>query len=639
MKKTLLAAIAMLMIVSSWLASASPTAAASNMTQYRVYQNDKLLKEFTTSQKAIAYAKTFSYSHVEKIGNREWVWDNFPKYKVYIDGLSTSKLEFATLAQATSAANTSKNAYVRDLENIGWSYNTFAKYQLYQGEKTNASWSFTTLAGAKKEAAKWGNAHIIDLSTNSWIWDNITDAQLSAQQAGQAIYMITVDDVQAPNTTSYAALKDAVVASSSIANSTVLNTSSNKTVYSNLAIYDVYSQGNLSKSYSTLDAAVAAAKKLYAAEVKVGVSLYWSSVPSLTVLQGERAVKSFHSLKSAINYANTIANSTIVNQDGRKLYSTVNNFFFMGWNGSSSISTINSHIANTQGLDIDSPTWYYLEDETGKLNDTSNGQLVKQMREQAIDIIPLVHNQFNRTMTSAFLKDEQAQSKFITALINNLVSIEAKGLNLDFEEVAGSDRKAFTSFVKKLTDAAHKQKLTVSIDMLRGDVAWNASTAYDHEEIGKVVDYVIIMAYDEHWKGSTKAGSVASLSWVEEGIKQYLNYGIPRNKLVLGIPFYVREWRIDGNGKLVDNKAILMKDQTSIIQQNNAVGVLDKATGQYKFTYQLNGYTHVFWSETEATIIERIKLAKKYELAGIAAWRLGYEDAALWEAILPYKSL
>ncbi|URN93988.1 MAG: glycosyl hydrolase family 18 protein [Candidatus Pristimantibacillus lignocellulolyticus] len=638
MTKKFLSFLAIILFITPLLTIPATVDAASNTTLYRVYQNEKLLKEFPTSQKAIAYAKYYNYSHVEKISNREWVWNNIPKYKVYIDGKSTTKLEYSSLAGATKYSATQLNSYVRDLENVGWAFENYANYQLYQGDKTYSNWSFYSLNDAKKAAAKWTNSHIIDLNSNSWIWDNISEASRKTIKSSTPIYMITVDGEQVAQSKKYSFLKEAITASNKVSNSEVYNTATEKVVHSNIAKYNVYTQGKLSSSFVSLDSAVASAKKLYAAEVKVADSVLWTNISYYTVYQGDKAVKSFHALKSALAYSKSLSNSTVINQDGRKLFTTVKDFLYLGWNGSSTVNTINQHVANTQGLDIDSPTWYFLEDATGKLNDTSNAELVKTMAEQDIDIIPLVHNQFDKTLTTAFLKDVPAQDKFITSLINSLKSINAKGFNLDFESIAATDRNAFTNFVKKLTEAAHKQKLTVSIDLLRGDVLWNHNTAYDQEAIGKIVDYVIIMAYDEHWTGSSEAGSVASLSWVEEGIKQYLNYGIPRNKLILGIPFYVREWRLDSKGNLVDNRSITMKNIAQVIEQNNATGVFDAKTGQYKYTYQLDGYTHVFWAETEQTVISRIKLAKKYELAGIAAWRLGYEDASLWEAILKYKS-
>jgi len=610
---------------------------AASMTQYRVYQNDKPLKEFAKESQAIAYAKYYSYSHVEKISSRDWVWDNFPKYKVYIDGTSSLKLEYATLSEAKKAAAANMNAYVRNLENIGWEYENYANFQLFQGDKTYDSWQFYSLEEAQKEAKKWTNAHIINVNTKQWVWDNLTAAMIKEQRQGAAKYSVYKDGELAAGSKSYSFLKDAIEAANKLSNSEVINTETGKSVHQNLLNYEVYSQGNLVKRHSTLDAAVKTAKGLNEAEVKQGSKLLWSSVPNLSVYQGDQFVKSFFSLKGALAYAKGLNNAYIMNQDGRKLWSAAKNFVFMGWNGSSSVATIQSHISNTQGLDIASPTWYYLNDETGALNSNVNAALVADMKSKGIDIIPLVHNQFDKELTTKFLADKKAQDRFIQELINSAITIKVKGINLDFENVAASDRNAFTSFVEKLTNAAHAKKLTISIDLMRGDVRWNHLTAYDHEAIGKIVDTVIIMAYDEHWTGSDTAGSVGSIDWVEEGIKQYLEYGIPRSKLILGIPLYSREWRMDSSGKLVDNRTLLMKDIDSIVANNKATRTYDEKAGQYKYTYEKDGYTHVFWAETTESVLARVQLAKKYDLAGVAAWRLGYEDGSLWEAMLKVK--
>lgn len=626
-----------IMLLTSLLPIGQQSVEAASMTQYRVYQNDKPLKEFAKESQAIAYAKYYSYSHVEKISNRQWVWHNIPRYKVYIDGASSTKLEYASLNEAQKAAAGTVNSYVRDLENIGWVYENFASYQLYQGDNTKDSWQFRTLEAAKKEAQKWSNAHIMKLDTKQWVWDNLTAAMVKDQRSGAEKYSIYRDGEVVSGSQSFSFLKDAIEAANKLSNVEVINTATGKSVHQNLLNYEVYSQGKLTKKHSTLNAAVKTAKGLFSAEVKKGDQLLWSSVPYLSVYQGDRLVKSFHSLQGALTYAKSLSNSSIQNQDGRKLYSSAKNFIYMGWNGSSSVATINNHISNTQGLDIDSPTWYYLDDATGELNSNVSAALVSEMKSKGVDIIPLVHNQFDKELTTTFLANLDAQDRFIKALIDSLVAINVKGLNLDFENVAASDRNAFTSFVERLTKAAHAKKLTVSIDLLRGDVRWNHLTAYDYEAIGKIVDTVVMMAYDEHWSGSDQPGSVSSLKWVEEGIKQYLDYGIPRSKLILGIPFYVREWRLDSNGKLVDNRALFMKDLDSVIANNKATRIFDENTGQYKYSYQKDGYTHIFWAETVDTVVERVKLAKKYDLAGVAAWRLGYEQASVWEAMLKIK--
>ncbi|MBH5317818.1 glycoside hydrolase [Paenibacillus sp. GSMTC-2017] len=631
--------VALFMLVQTLIAPAAQVsnAASGGMTKYRVYQNDKAIKEFVKEADAIYYAKQFSYSHVEHISDRKWLWDNFPKFKVYQNGTSNSKLDFRTYEEALKVAKTLTNVHIRDLNTVGWKYASFPKFQLFQGDKTQAKWSFLTLDDAKKEAKKWGNAHIIDLNTNKWVWDNLTAAQIKAQSSAKAVYQLTVNDQPAPNTKPYSFLKNAISASEKIANSKVVNTASNQVVHSNVPSFEVKQNGKLVKSFVGLDSAVKLAKTLANTEIVKDGGILWSSMPYLNVFQGDKKIKTFHTLAPALTYAKSFANSSIQTIDGRSLWSNVKVLQILGWNGSSNTSTILSHVSNTQGLSIDSPSWFELTAADGSLKDMSDPSIVKTLKDKGILVTPLLHNGFNRKMTTEFLKNEQAKTKFITTLVNRLVELGVYGLNIDFEEVAGADRAAYTDFVKKLTAAAHVKKLKVSIDLPRGSVSWNHLTAYDHKAIGSIVDTVIIMAYDEHWKGGDKAGSVAGLKWVEEGIKQYLDYGIPRNKIMLGIPFYVREWRIDTSGKLVDNRALLMKDLPKLIADTKAVSTFDAEAGQYKYSYQKDGYTHVFWAETHDTVLARIKLAKKYDLAGIAAWRLGYEDAELWTKILQAK--
>ncbi|OUS75381.1 glycoside hydrolase [Paenibacillus sp. MY03] len=628
------------MAASTFLSPAVPTAdaaTASKTTMYRVYQNDKALKEFATEAQALYYAKHYSYSHVEKISDRKWIWDNFPHYKVYQNGNSTSKMEFQTYNEALAYAKTLSNASIRDLENVGWMYDSYPNYRLYQGDNTLPTWNFRTLEDAKKEAAKWGNAHIIDLESGKWVWDNLTAAQVEAQSAAPASYDIVVDDQAVTGEKRYSFLKNAIIAAEKHPGSKVVNTATGKTVQSNELTYELRQSGRLVKTYLGLRDAVKAGTWLANAEVIRDGSVLWSSKPYLEVYQGDKKINAYHKLSSAIYYAKHYANSSIRTLDGRVLWSNVKNLQVLGWNGSSAVSTIMSHVSNTQGLDYDSPTWFELASADGTMSDASDASVVKTLKDRGIKVTPLVHNGFNRKLTSEFLKNSEAQSKFIASLVNRLSALGVYGVNLDFEEVAGADRALYTAFVKKLTDAAHAKSLKVSIDLPRGDASWNHLTAYDHAALAGIVDMIMIMAYDEHWKGSTEPGSVAGLKWVEDGVKQFLDYGVPRSKLMLGIPFYVREWRVDGTGKLVDNRAIFMKELPKLIAETKATGVFDAKSGQNKYTYTKDGYTHVFWAETHDTVLKRIAIAKKYDLAGVAAWRLGYEDAELWTKILQSK--
>jgi len=496
-------------------------AAANQMTKFRVYQNDQVLREFTTETQAISYAGKIGYSHVEKISDRAWVWDNFPRYKVYQNGQTIPKWEFSNYNQALSVAKNLTNVHIRDLENIGWSYQSYSKFKLYQGDNTRDNWSFLTLADAKKEAKKWGNAHIIDLTTNKWVWGNLTAAQTKAQRAAAPVYQITVDGAPAEELPLYSFLLDAINASYAVAGSEVLNTASKKVVHSNVPAYVVNQNGVEVGSAISLDAAVQLAKKTPNAEVIFNGKVYWSGIPYLAVYQGDQKLRTFNTKTGAIAFAKGYANSTVQTSEGRKIFSNTKSLVYMGWNGSATSATIISHVANTQGLSIDSPSWFELSAADGSITDTSDQLVVDTFKEQGIKVMPLVHNQFNKKMTTEFLKNNTAQQAFITTLTAKLSQLGVAGINLDFEEVAGTDRPAYTAFVTALAKAVHAKGMQISIDLPRGSLSWNDRTAYDHTALAAVVDTIIIMAYDEHWKGSETPGSVAGLGWVRKALSNF----------------------------------------------------------------------------------------------------------------------
>ncbi|REE57386.1 spore germination protein YaaH [Paenibacillus taihuensis] len=613
-------------------------ASADQTTKYRVYQNDKAIKEFTTSTSAIAYAKQFTYTHVEKITGREWLWDNFPHFKVYENGVSSPGREFATLAEAKQFASKVKFAQIRDLEKPGFVQSVYPAYRIYQGDKTLANWSFATLAEAKKAAAAYGNIHIIDLSTNQWVWDNLNVTQEEVQRASTPVYSIEAADGTPLTDKTYGYLLDAIRASLALPNSNVVNTLTGAVVQTNKPSFDVTQSGRVVGSYYSITKAIAFANSLSGASVVKDGLTWWTNTPYLSVTQGDNVLRSFHTRKGAIQFASQYSNSSISTADARVIWDNTKELKLLGWNGTARTNSIMTQVSQTQGLDYDSPSWFELASADGTLSDYSDPALVTALAPSGIKLTPLVSNQFDSKLTSAFLRDDAAKTKFINTLVGKLKALHVAGVNVDFEMMAGGDRALYTEFIRSLTKAAHGAGLTVSIDLPRGDVKWDEKTAFDHNALAGIVDMVMIMAYDQHWTGSTEAGSVAELSWVEEGVKQFLAYGIPRDKLMLGVPFYVREWSIDAIGNLVGNRALLMGDLPTIIQQTGAVGTYDPISGQNKYKYTgSDGYTHVFWAETADSVKARLTIAKKYDLAGLAAWRLGYEPASLWTMLLQQK--
>lgn len=631
--------------VVALLVSTGSAWAADKTTKYRVYQDDTLLTETADYKSAETYARGFASSHVEEIGTRKWVWHNYPRYKVYQNGNSSSQWEFATLDAAVREASRWGHASVRDLQSGGWVWNNYPKYRLYQGDATLSGWEFATLNQAIAEAGKWSNAHIIDLSDNRWVWDNLTAAQKSANRSGSQVYQVYQGVYSGPDW-KFAYLEDAVNEAFKWSNSTVVNTATGKQVFSTVKPYSVSQFGTFLASFVDINDAIGYAQQFdhttitdANAPTSAGQRKpIWTNYPYYQVYQNNSWIADFSSVTNAVNYALGYANASIRKvDDNDKIWDNLRNLQFWGWNGSSADKTIRSQVGNTKGLDVVSPTYFQLADASGGLTDTSNKETVAWLKQQGYIVYPLVSNQFNSTLTSQFFANNTAVTAFIDALTEKAATLGVEGINVDFESVAGKDRAAMTRFMQQLTTAAHAKGLTISIDLPRGSVKWNDKGAFDHEKLAQIVDYIVTMTYDQFWSTSPNAGSVAGLQWVEEGVQEFLSYGIPREKLIMGIPFYVREWKLNADGSVASNRALLMKDVPTLLASKKATLTFDSQFNQYKAEYTQDGSKYVLWVESEDTVKARLDIAKKYELAGVAAWRLGYDSAELWNMMLQEK--
>lgn len=287
-----------------------------------------------------------------------------------------------------------------------------------------------------------------------------------------------------------------------------------------------------------------------------------------------------------------------------------------------------------QGLDVVIPTWFSLAEE-GIIINKADFSYVENAHEKGYKVWGLVDNAFNPALTSELVNNDDMKEKFIGQIAFYASLYNLDGINIDFENIYYEDKDALVKFVEELTYILKKQNLTVSIDVTvpSGSERW--SKVYDREKLAKIVDYVALMAYDEHWATSPVSGSVASIGWVERGIERSLEY-IPEDKLLLGIPFYTRVWKetIDENGKLtVSSKAIPIKNVEEIIEKYDAEVTWNEETGQYFAIYKQNEAVYKVWIEDTQSIKLKIELAKKYGLSGIASWRKGYEYDEVWEVI------
>ena len=300
------------------------------------------------------------------------------------------------------------------------------------------------------------------------------------------------------------------------------------------------------------------------------------------------------------------------------------------------------------GLDVVSPMWFKVIEKTSGvpnsyeyilggvpnyyLQDFGNLEYMEDARERGYEVWPMLKGDGTLSGHSKFLNNETARKNCITFMKNLSRSYGFTGINLDFENIKVEDKDAYTQFVKELSVMCKEEGLVLSVDVTKySPYGGTWSLCYDRKELAKYVDYVALMAYDENGTWSTEAGSVASLPWVEDAIKTTLEE-VPAEKLLLGIPFYARLWR-EQNGKVVKTSAIGMETAMKQIETAGAKIVYDQKTGQNYAEWKDGEQTVKIWLEDETSVLARIELCKKYDLAGIASWSRTFENPSIWTFI------
>lgn len=294
-----------------------------------------------------------------------------------------------------------------------------------------------------------------------------------------------------------------------------------------------------------------------------------------------------------------------------------------------------SSYTSIPGLNVISPTWFHIADVEGNITNYGSKAYVDWAHSEGLQVWALFSNNFDPDMTSVILRDFELRKKVITQIMLLSELLEIDGINIDFEDVHYADREFLTQFVREITPMLRELGLTVSMDVTIRSSSPNWSMVYDRPELAKVLDYMAVMTYDEHWASSPVAGSVASLPWVTSGVERILEQ-IPPHKLLLGVPFYSRVWEEETleNGEIrVRSTAHSMSGIKSIILENNADVVFDESTGQNYAEYEKDSKRYRIWIEDEISMRSRIKLVHEYNLAGVASWRRGFEEPHIWEVI------
>lgn len=284
-------------------------------------------------------------------------------------------------------------------------------------------------------------------------------------------------------------------------------------------------------------------------------------------------------------------------------------------------------IQNMTGVNVISPTWFYIQDNNGNIANISSADYVAQAHDRGLKVWGLIDNFSVEISTMETLSRTSSRHNLIKQLVDAALAVGLDGINIDFEMLSEEVGVHFLQFLRELSIETHKNNLVLSVD---NPVPEDFTSHYDRAEQGRVTDYVIIMGYDEHYVGSEQAGSVASLPWVEKGIQDTLAE-VPPERTINAVPFYTRLWKTTGGA--LTSEAIGMDQAQEVIATYNVETYWDKTTGQNYGTYENENATYQIWLEDAESIAAKVKLTPQYGLAGVAAWKLGFENSGIWQAI------
>lgn len=294
---------------------------------------------------------------------------------------------------------------------------------------------------------------------------------------------------------------------------------------------------------------------------------------------------------------------------------------------------LEAKVSQAESLNVISPTWFALNDNKGNFSSIASEEYVTAAHSKGLKVWGLV-NDFDKHIS---LKKILGRTSIRTNLINNLVATAIRykldGINIDFEKITAETAPAYLEFLRELVLQCHANGIVVSVDDY---LPTSSSAFYNWAEQGKIVDYVIFMAYDEHYAGSEECGSVSSLPFVNDGVDLGLQY-IPKERTVVALPFYTRRWKTKKDNKVEGTPEVYgMNSAEVMLQNNNAAKQWDDATGQYYAEFKWQGFTYKIWLEEETSLEKKLEAVFAKDVAGVAFWKLGFERPVTWTTIAKY---
>ena len=268
--------------------------------------------------------------------------------------------------------------------------------------------------------------------------------------------------------------------------------------------------------------------------------------------------------------------------------------------------------------------WFTLKNATGDLDDETDNTVLAIAKQGKLPVLAMVTNYNNGWQAGdvhKLLNSRDARENLIDNILGNLVEHGLAGVNIDLEQVKKGDRDRLVDFMRELRMKLNPEGYLVTQSIPVDD------PAYDGRRLAEFNDYIVPMVYDEHYQ-SGEPGPVASEPWFEEQLNQILKV-LPPEKTVIAMGGYGYDWIIGEQG----GTEVSHGDAMAAAQANHGVIECDPKLKNPVLRYKLDGKQHETWFLDGVTGMNQIFDARTWGFRGVALWRLGGEDPALWQVL------
>lgn len=301
----------------------------------------------------------------------------------------------------------------------------------------------------------------------------------------------------------------------------------------------------------------------------------------------------------------------------------------MFWQYGSNLDTLGEKI---DGVNVVMPTWYAISDSEGSVEINYNKNYYNKAKQNGYEIWPIITNGLDnakmdkKQVTSEIMNDESRRENLIRNIVDIIETNKLEGINVDFEGMLEEDKYMYTQFLRELYPMVKEVGAKLSVDIY-------FTNYIDRQGVGKACDYVMLMGYDQRGNWSKEPGSISEIEWVEKNIDSLINdSNIPSSKIILGVPFYTRLWKIESDGTFTTN-VYSMNNSKEFLEKYNLTPTMDNISGQNYIAMNLGDVTYKLWIEDETSMSKRADTVIKYDLAGITAWQKGFETENIWNLL------